>query len=331
LDINKLLPDLNNYKNEFLLASVQYPLNTVPFNQNGLLKELPTTTKTGWPWDMETAPNRFDQKRDWPKITIVTPSYNQGAFIEETIRSVLLQNYPNLEYIVMDGGSTDDTRQILEKYSPWISFWQSKKDNGQGHAINLGFSLASGSIYGWINSDDFYMDSALLELEKGFRNPNVEIISGDGIMIDEPKKSAVYQKSNLVKRRYLFVGGIIMQHSTFWRSQIHQPILEKLNCAVDSELWFRIIPNHRLKHLAFPLGVARIQPDAKTHHKKYQKMWEDDNQLISEINQFEKKFYFFNYFFTRLYKYEVKLVQSLYKSINKTNEQIHLSKLKEYQ
>lgn len=330
LNIKDILPDLSKYKNDFLAAGVTFPLSTVPYEQGGLLKKLPKTTKLGWPWDMETDPKRYSERKNWPKITIVTPSFNQGAYIEETIRSVLLQNYPNLEYIVIDGGSTDATKQILEKYAPWISYWQSKKDNGHGHAINQGFSMGSGDIFGWINSDDFYMDSAFFELEKAFNNPKIDMVYGDGITIDEPKKITYYEKARLVKPRYLFVGGIIMQHSCFWRAKINQPILEKLNCAVDSELWFRMVPHHRVKHLPFPLGVARIQPDAKTHHKKYEQMWKEDNELISEINQFEKKFFLFGYFFTRLYKLEVKLVHGIYQYFNKAKEHIYLNKLKEY-
>lgn len=329
MNIDNLLPKLDGYKNDFINEGFKYPLNTVPFLPSGLLKDLPATSKSGWPWDIQTKTNVYDQKINWPKITIVTPSYNQGQYIEETIRAVLLQNYPNLEYIVMDGGSTDGTKEILEKYSPWISYWQSKKDNGQGHAINLGFSLASGSIYGWINSDDFYMESAFIELEKGFRDLKTEIIYGDGLVVIGT--AITYQKAYLVKNRYLFIGGIIMQHSCFWKAKVHQPILEQLHCAVDSELWFRMIPKKKIKHLAFPLGVMRIQPEAKTHNKKYAQMWKDDNKLIGEINQFEKKFFLFPYFFTRLYRFEVKLVQSIFKYFNKVNTKDYLKKFKEYQ
>jgi glycosyltransferase involved in cell wall biosynthesis len=331
LNIKDHLPDLKIYQKHFTSAGVRYPLNILPFKEAGLLKELPKTNKEGWPWDTQTNPNLYDDKKTWPKITIVTPSYNQGRYLEETIRSVLLQNYPNLEYIVMDGGSSDETKQILEKYAPWISYWQSKKDNGQGQAINLGFSLASGSIYGWINSDDFYMESAFLEIEKGFRNSKIDLVYGDGMVINEQYKSISYQKAHLVKRRYLFIGGIIMQHSCFWRSEVHEPILEKLSCAVDSELWFRIIPDKQLKHIKFPLAIARIQPEAKTHNKKYEQMWKEDNQLIDEIHQFKKKIFLFKYFLSRFYKYEIRIVHGIYRYFNKTNKQIYTSKIKGYQ
>jgi glycosyltransferase involved in cell wall biosynthesis len=92
----------------------------------------------------------------WPRISIVTPSYNQGQFIEETIRSVLLQGYPNLEYIIIDGGSTDNSVEIIKKYEPWLAYWVSEKDRGQSHAINKGWERATGEIIAYINSDDIY-------------------------------------------------------------------------------------------------------------------------------------------------------------------------------
>ncbi|MGB5971795.1 MAG: glycosyltransferase, partial [Nodosilinea sp.] len=101
---------------------------------------------------------------EWPRVSIVTPSYNQGQFLEETIRSVLLQRYPNLEYIVIDGGSTDNSAEIIEKYQSCITYWVSEKDNGQAHAINKGLKISTGSILGWINSDDLYVKGTLRKI-----------------------------------------------------------------------------------------------------------------------------------------------------------------------
>src|SRR6185312_15779847 len=128
-----------------------------PISRPGL-DELPRSPrgKNGWPWTEPTSKSEvFVQPRSiGPRVSIVTPSYNQGQFIEETIRSVLLQGYSNLEYIVIDGGSTDNTVEIIKRYEPWLSYWVSEPDAGQTNAINKGFAVATGEIFGFINSDD---------------------------------------------------------------------------------------------------------------------------------------------------------------------------------
>ena len=130
------------------------------------LAELPTSPpgKLGWPWTVETPqlPDTMPDGQLWPLISIVTPSCNQGQFIEETIRSVLLQGYTNLEYIIIDGASTDNSVEVIKKYEPWLTYWVSEKDRGQAHAINKGKSLSSGDIFQWINSDDYLEPRCLL-------------------------------------------------------------------------------------------------------------------------------------------------------------------------
>ena len=114
----------------------------------------PPPGKRGWPWIEASVelPDPMPDGQEWPRVSIVTPSYQQGPFIEETIRSVLLQGYPNLEYIVIDGGSTDETVAILRKYEKWIAYWVSEADKGQSEAINKGFAKASGDLFGWPNA-----------------------------------------------------------------------------------------------------------------------------------------------------------------------------------
>ena len=159
------LPNLEKYRKDFLNKEVSDPL-PIPFSTTGLLAELPPPPpgKTGWPWTEETDPNLYKQRDNWPKLSIVTPSYNQGQFIEETIRSVLLQNYPNLEYVVIDGGSSDDSVEIINKYKRWFSLWLSEKDRGQSHAINRGLSIITGEFWQWLNSDDRYFPNVLHEI-----------------------------------------------------------------------------------------------------------------------------------------------------------------------
>src|SRR5215510_8054358 len=136
------------------------------------LRELPPAPegKKGWPWTEETFPEAEQTSTSPRSISIVTPSYNQAAFLEETIRSVLLQGYPNLEYVIMDGGSTDGTVEIIKKYQRWLSHWESGKDNGQADAIAKGFIKASGELGNWLNSDDVLLENALGNLASAFEH-----------------------------------------------------------------------------------------------------------------------------------------------------------------
>jgi len=310
------LPDLSDYKQDFVRQGVTIPLTTVPFSKIGLLAELPPppSGKTGWPWTLETQPSAATRSNGlaWPKVSIVTPSYNQGAYIEETLRSVLLQNYPNLEYIVIDGGSNDETKEILEKYTPWLSFCQSKKDRGQGHAINLGFSLASGNYYGWINSDDLYLSSCFKEVVNIFIKTKKEFIYGDAIEFNEEQGNKNYWQGYIVLDRYLVLGGIIASHSAFWKSHVHAPIWETINCAIDYELWMRMLPNKSKIHIKNPLGLCRIQPESKSSNNSYKSFWQEDYKKIFEVYNIE-----FNKikWLTR----EMMLLHRVYKYINRNN------------
>lgn len=146
------------------------------------LAELPPPPpgKSGWPWTVESAqlPDRLTDGRPWPRISIVTPSYNQGQFIEETIRSILLQGYPNLEYIIIDGRSTDDTSAVLRKYEKFLAFWVSEKDRGQSHAINKGLSRISGDVWLYQNSDDLLAPGAMALVAECFAEPSVSWVGG---------------------------------------------------------------------------------------------------------------------------------------------------------
>jgi glycosyltransferase involved in cell wall biosynthesis len=136
------------------------------------LNELPPPPlgRTGWPWTegFGTFPENMPDNSPWPSISIVTPSYNQGDFLEETIRSVLLQGYPNLEYLVIDGGSTDCSLDIIKKYEPWLTSWVSEPDRGQAHAINKGLERCTGRIFNWVNSDDILAPNALTTIALRF-------------------------------------------------------------------------------------------------------------------------------------------------------------------
>ena len=149
----------------------------------GNLIQLPGATagNTGWPWTEEVDPKVYNTNVNYPKISIVTPSYNQGQFIEETIRSILLQNYPNLEYIIIDGGSTDNTIQVIKKYEKFITYWVSEKDKGQSHAINKGMEKCTGKWFNWVNSDDYLLKGAFYQLINAsvIKNEQLSIVSGN--------------------------------------------------------------------------------------------------------------------------------------------------------
>src|SRR5262249_47374145 len=154
--------------------------------------------------------------------SIVTPSYNQVQFVEETIRSILLQGYPDLEYIVMDGGSTDKSIDIIEKYERWLAYWVSEKDGGQVRAINNGFSRATGVIYNWINSDDSLRPGALgiLATING-KLPDADIITGARILRGSPSGIEAVQNPWVVEWPLLVAGfPDYPQDSTFFSSYV---------------------------------------------------------------------------------------------------------------
>ena len=249
---------------------------------DGILSELPAPgfQATGWPWTTQVNPAQYHSNTNWPKLTIVTPSYNQGAFIEQTIRSVLLQNYPNLEYIIIDGGSTDNTIDILKKYDKWISYWHSEKDNGQGHAINQGFSLASGTYYAWVNSDDYYTENTFFTVMSKFISSKCDFVYGYALDYIVKEKKFKPLSKVVPLSDYLIRFPSLAQPSCFWSASIHQPIWEELHCALDYELWLRIAKGRKKKLIKAPLSVANVHDDAKTHDPKMQQRWHADHLLI---------------------------------------------------
>ncbi len=133
---------------------------------------------------------------NYPKISIVPSSYNQGQFLEETVLSVLNQNYPNLEHIIIDGGSTDNSVDIIKKYEDQLAYWVSEKDKGQTHAINKGFKHSNGEILNWLNSDDLLAPGALHVIAEEFsKNPRVDFFFGDFTIIDKEGRVIFSRKS----------------------------------------------------------------------------------------------------------------------------------------
>ena len=230
----------------------------------------------GWPWTFERPEDAgvLGQADVWPRITVVVPSYNQGQFIEETIRSVLLQKYPNLEFFVMDGGSTDNTVEILEKYDPWIAHWESQPDRGQSHAINKGWSRSTGAIVAWLNSDDTYTPGALSSVGKAFVGaPDCASISGHTRF--EPLSGgtiATKAPQPFDPAHYLRGGLNPGQPSVFLAKSTYAavgPVDESLRLSLDRDYWIRI-------GLKLPMAThIRIQQDLAVA-----KVWEGNNATL---------------------------------------------------
>ena len=191
-----------------------------------------------------------------PKISIVMPSYNQADYLESAIDSIIQQDYPNQELVVIDGGSTDKSVSILEKYYDAITFWSSEPDDGQSDALNTGFNLITGDIVGWLNSDDTFQPDTLQEVAKIFSDPSVKIamcnrfglMDADGCVFDYKDNSF---KSHKTLIQYWSTGGMtINQPSVFFRKDIidkYKPVLDtSLHYAMDYDLWLRITLNHQI-------------------------------------------------------------------------------------
>jgi hypothetical protein len=276
-DFRQILPDLAVYRSEFVAAGVAFPLPRVPTRPDGLLGALPVAPagRHGWPWDTQTPPS-LTAGPGWPLISIVMPSYNQAEYFEEALRSVLLQNYPNLEFIVLDGGSSDASPAMIERYRPWLSFARVARDRGQAHALNLGFSLANGQLRGWLNSDDLYLPGAFHRLADMWQRTRADFIYGDAITLDQQTGVRTPTAAGLVHGRYAKFPGAIFSHAAFWTATAHVPVWEEQVCALDYELWIRLVPGRRARHISWPLGVFRHHAAAKSFSPAMQRRWDED-------------------------------------------------------
>ncbi len=230
----------------------------------------------------------------YPKISIITPSYNQGKFIEKTILSILNQDYKNFEYIIMDGGSTDKTLEILKKYDDKI-IWKSEKDNGQSNAINKGLKMATGDIMAYLNSDDTYEPNTFKKVAEFFQNnPDKKWVYGKCKIINEKDQEIrkwITAYKNLLLKNYsykkLLTENFISQPATFWRKELLDEIgylNEKEHFCMDYEYWLRIGQKYDAGVINDYLANFRYYSNSKSGSVN-KKQFQDELRLAKKYNQ----------------------------------------------
>lgn len=218
---------------------------------------------------------------NYPKISIVTPSFNQGEFLEETICSILEQNYPNLEYIIVDGGSTDKSVEIIKKYEPHLSYWISEPDKGQTDAIQKGFNKATGDYINWINSDDLLKPNALHEIKKFIaENPGVDFVYGnwDTIDVNSQLIENRYPKNN-TQFRGIYEFPYAQQACFYKRSAVNElgGFDLSFDFTMDFDLFVRFALCKKMGYCEQNLASFREHNEAKSGLEKYLKIWRKDS------------------------------------------------------
>ena len=242
---------------------------------------------SGWPWEESLSWTAVvPAGRPWPRISIVTLSYNQGRFIEDAIRSVLLQGYPNLEYIIIDGGSTDDSVEVIRKYEDKLAYWSSEPDRGPAAALNKGFQVATGEIFGFLNADDLYLTGSLHTIANLFGiHSSVDVLYGDGYMTDESGRlrEPIYSdRWNLWRMAY--GSCVLVQPATFFRKQAFlktNGFGEEFSSTWDAGLWADLALSGAVFHHAREsLGIFRLHSDSITGSGRLSQHFPRDMETI---------------------------------------------------
>lgn len=228
----------------------------------------PPPGRTGWPWtdrDDATPPDQPASLR----VSIVTPTFNRARFLEETIRSVLLQNYPSVEYVIIDGGSTDDTLEVIEKYESWLTLWKSEPDNGPTEALAKGFSVTTGEVLAWINSDDILLPGAISSAASRLSSDaTVDVVFSSRLRIDSSSEPIDLDIApSRISRTIMRCGGWIPQETTFFRREMYEKIGGidggTRNLAPDYDLFLRMfLAGARFTKLEGFLGAFRAHDDS---------------------------------------------------------------------
>jgi len=204
-------------------------------------------------------------------VSIITPSYNQANYLEQTLRSVLEQDYARVEYIVIDGTSTDGSVEIIEKYENRLAYWVSEKDSGQAEAINKGLTHANGGIVAWLNSDDYYLPGAISAAVKAFEeNPDAVMVYGDMLAVDENGQTINTLKYKQLSLEDLLCFQIIGQPSVFFRRDVYEKVggLDtSFHFLLDHHFWIRIAQQGKILHVPQTWAAARYHAEAKNRAK----------------------------------------------------------------
>ncbi|HSB02002.1 MAG TPA: glycosyltransferase family 2 protein [Anaerolineales bacterium] len=200
-------------------------------------------------------------------VSIVTPSYNQASYLEQTIQSVLGQEYPHMEYLVIDGGSTDHSVEVIKRYANRLAYWVSEKDRGQAEAINKGFARAKGEILAWLNSDDYYLPNTISAVVKCFEeNPEIVMAYGDMLAVDGSGQTINILKYKQLSLEDLLCFQIIGQPSVFFRRSAFEktgPVETSFHFMLDHHLWIRLAQQGPILHVPQVWSAARYHPAAK--------------------------------------------------------------------
>ena len=218
---------------------------------------------------------RFDDRlllhpdSTWPRISIVTPCLNQAEFLERTILSVLNQDYPNLEYIVIDGGSTDGSTEIIRKYKKYLAYCVSEPDGGQADALNKGYGRSTGAILGWQNSDDVYLSGAFHSVINTFRQlPDADLVFGNIHFIDDDDEKCGELRFTPFRRSSLiYEGTMLSNQGAFWTRELFQragPLDSSLTFSMDYEFYLRASAHGKLVFTRRFLGAFRLQRESKS-------------------------------------------------------------------
>lgn len=202
-----------------------------------------------------------------PLVSIITPSFNQASYLEQTIQSVLDQDHADIEYLVIDGGSTDGSVDIIKKYVPRLAYWVSEKDAGQADAINKGMARAKGDIVAWLNSDDYYLPGTISAAVKAFdENPDVVLVYADMLAVDEHGQTFNTLRYRQLTLEELLCFQIIGQPGVFMRRAAFEKVggLDlSYHFMLDHHLWIRIAAQGRILHIPQTWSAARYHPAAK--------------------------------------------------------------------